>query len=174
MSTLQGRLVWIGALFVIIALVLLVSAAADWPDKLWPTRDADRFQVAEAWIAFFGLGSAILALALAVVELQVMFPKQRISVDVQNEGANGKQTTRIRFRNPSSAPIINAFRLTVWIVDADGQIAHPSSISVSAEDAGGWKQEVEDSTAGNSEPVWGFKRTETNPWFPDTVILAPG
>ena len=164
------QLLWLAAIVVILALLVMLSANSGLAWRFW---SAPSLAAAEAWVAFLGVLATVIAIGAAYSELRIVMPRQELHVrrEVTFMEDYGFAVSRVKFCNAPSGAVINSYRLEVWLENSrglpDGVHGNP------AWDSGGdtnWTR-LYSGEPGFSDHHWVLQKNE--PFFPDTVVWAP-
>lgn len=116
-----AALVWLVGAGLAVGAALFVLLWATF-DRSLLVRSAPAIETASAWIAFFGVLAAVIAIVAAYVEIRTLFPAQELQVRVLRKPVDDWELDicRLVFSNESDSALINAYRLEVWVESPEG------------------------------------------------------
>ena len=168
---------WLRSAFGVVAaaFLLLLSGSPKPGWAPWPTLSPNvPVEVAAAWVGFFGVLAAVIAIVAAYVELRTLFPAQELQVGVLRKPVEDwdLEICRLVFLNDTGGALISAYRIEVWVEDHRGFVQGHSSLDPSGPSGGdtGWDR-VQSDEMRFFPFHWVLLRNE--PFFPGTKIEAP-
>ena len=86
------RLLLVSAAVVFVAALVVTAMLLLWPNfPLWEARDFDtRIGLAGILVGLFGVASFMLSLAAGVIEVELIFPRQRLGFEVEGVERDGR------------------------------------------------------------------------------------
>lgn len=122
------------------------------------------WESAEVMVSVLGVWAAVIAIYAAYLEVQTLFPKQKIGVEVLklNEDA-----TQVLLTN--EGPLVVSSQFDVTLLDEERE--YISTFSFSPSEQGEWTPHYLPSEPGEFTYTW--TRVSTTPFFPRTSIAAP-
>ena len=162
----------VAGLGVLAALLVLLWASTE---PGWTPWSAPAISTASAWVAFFGVFAAVIAIIAAYVELRTLFPEQELTVRVERSYIDDYDIDlcRIIFANSKNRALISAYRLEVWVEDEQGRIQAEFTRDVNHRESGGdsdWTR-LHGDEINYADFHWVRLRNE--PFFPDTQVGSP-
>ena len=156
-------LLCVAALVVVLAFATLLRATpkptwAPWPTFLPPLQ----IELAAAWVAFFGVLAAVIAIGAAYLEIRNVFPTQELAVSVKRGPTlTWSDASWVEFENKRGNALVNAYRLEVKLESPSEQFLYGEA------DEHGWSRVM--SVDDTSTPWYHWAISRDSPLFPGTA-----
>ena len=156
---------WLRAAFAVVFVALLVllwatpkPTWAPWPTFLSPPQ----IEIAAAWVAFFGVLAAVIAIVAAYIEVRTVFPTQELTAYVtRGPTQTWFDASWVRFENKRGNALVNAYRLEVRLESPSEQFLYGEA------DEHGWSRVM--SVDDTSTPWYHWAISRDSPLFPGTA-----